>query len=85
VVHIELAAQKVCDVVALFDALGLSVHIVRVVAFDTALGAGAVIADDGEDDRVVGLALFADGVEQSANLVIGLLQISGVDLGLMSE
>ena len=65
--------------------LGLAVHIAGVVAFDTALGAGAVITEDREDDRVVGLALRRDRIQHAANLVIGLLQIAGVDLGLMSE
>ena len=47
-----------------------------------ALHAGAVVAPDVEDERVVEVAHLLDGVEQPADVPVGVLLVAGVDLHL---
>ena len=51
-------------------------------AGDRALHAGAVVAPDPEDERVVELAQLLDGVDHPADVVVGVLRVPGVDLHL---
>ena len=50
-----------------------------------ALGAGAVVAVHEDDHRVVELARFFDGLDQSADLVVGHLDEGGEHLDLAGE
>ena len=50
-----------------------------------ALGRGAVVADDVVDDRVVEDAEVVDGVDQPADVVVGVLEEPGVDLHLAGQ
>jgi hypothetical protein len=49
-------------------------------AVEAGFGAGSVVADDVEDERVVGKAHLVDGFDDAAYVVVSLLEISGVDL-----
>ena len=51
-------------------------------AGDGALHAGAVVAPDPDDQRVVELAKFVDRIDHPADVVVGVLGIAGVDLHL---
>ena len=51
-------------------------------AGDRALHAGAVVAPDPEDQRVVELAQLLDGVDHAADVVVGVLGEAGVHLHL---
>ena len=51
-------------------------------AGDRALHAGAVVAPDPEDERVVQLAELVDRVDHPADVVVGVLRIAGIDLHL---
>ena len=46
-------------------------------AFQCALGAGAVVAADVDDDRIVELAHVLDGLDDSANLIVSIGNIAG--------
>jgi hypothetical protein len=48
-------------------------------------GAGAVVADDVVDERVVEDPEVSERIDQPAEMVVGVLQESGVDLHLASE
>ena len=48
-------------------------------------GARAVVADDVEDQRVVQLAQVLDGLDQAADLMVGVLAEAGEDLHLAGE
>ena len=50
-----------------------------------ALGAGPVVADDQVDQRVVEHAQLLEGVDEPADVVVGVLQEPGVDLHLAGE
>ena len=50
-----------------------------------AFGAGAVVAADVDDQRVVELAHVLDGLDHAADLVVGIGQVGGVDVGLADE
>ena len=50
-----------------------------------ALGRGTVVADDVVDDRVVQDLEVLDGVDQPADVVVGVLQEPGVDLHLPGQ
>ena len=84
-IHVQFAAQQVGDIRPLFDRLGFAIHIRGIATFQTALGAGAVIAKDPQDDGIVGLSLFANRIQQAANLVIGMLGITGVDFRFVRQ
>ena len=47
---------------------------------DHALGAGAVVADDVNDQRVVELAQLRDRIQDPAHIVVGLGKVAGVHL-----
>ncbi len=49
------------------------------------LGAGAVVAADVDDERVVELAHVLHGLDHAADLVVGVGQIGGIDLDLPDE
>ena len=51
-------------------------------AGERALHAGAVVAPDPDDQRVVELAQLLDGVDDPADVVVGVLRVAGVDLHL---
>ena len=51
-------------------------------ARERALEAGAVVAPDVDDERVVELAHLLDGVEQAAHVPVGVRGVAGVDLHL---
>ena len=51
-------------------------------AFERAFGAGAVVADDVDDERVVELALVLHFLDHAANLMVGVGGIGGEDLRL---
>ena len=50
-----------------------------------AFGGGAVVADDVVDDRVVEDLEVLEGVDQTADVVVGVLEEAGVDLHLARE
>ena len=50
-----------------------------------ALGAGAVVAVDVDDQRVVELAHVLDGLDHAADLVVGVGDVGGEDLDLADE
>ena len=50
-----------------------------------ALGRGAVVADDVVDDRVVENLQVGEGVDQTADMVVGVLEEPGVDLHLPGQ
>ena len=54
-------------------------------AVDCALGARAVVADDVVDERVVEDVQVLEGVDQPADVVVGVLQEPGVDLHLAGQ
>src|SRR4029077_18370944 len=54
-------------------------------AVHPALCAGSVIAEDVEDECVVGFARFSDGIEQAADLVVAIFPKSGKHLHLVSK
>ena len=51
-------------------------------AGDGAFQAGPVVAEDVEDQRVIGLAHLRHGVQQPPGVVVGVLLVAGVDLHL---
>ena len=51
-------------------------------AFERALGAGAVVADDVDDERIVELALVLDFLDHPADFMVGVGGIGGEHLGL---
>ena len=85
VVGEQLAAQFVGDLGAVLHGLQLAFDGAGVGALQTAFAAGAVVADDVKDQGVVALALFLDRLDHPADLVIGLFQEAGIDLGLMGQ
>ena len=50
-----------------------------------AFGAGAVVAADVDDQRVVELAHVLDRLDHAADLVVGIGDVGGEDLGLAGE
>ena len=50
-----------------------------------ALGAGAVVADDVEDQRVIELAYLANGIEQPADLVVAIFSKGGINFHLAGK
>ena len=90
-VRAPCAATQSVDAAVLLDQLELLVgveheaveegHLVE-RAGDRALHAGAVVAPDVEDQRVVEVAHLLDGVEQPADVPVGVLLEAGVDLHL---
>ena len=54
-------------------------------AVDGALGGGSVVADDDVDQRVVEDAQLVEGVDQPADVVVGVLEEAGVDLHLPGQ
>jgi hypothetical protein len=54
-------------------------------ALRRALGGGAVVADDGVDQGVVQHPERLDGVDEAAEVVVGVLQEPGVDLHLAGQ
>ena len=50
-----------------------------------AFGAGAVVADDVDDQRVVELAHVLDLLDDAADLVVGIGRVAGEHLGLAGE
>ena len=50
-----------------------------------AFGAGAVVAADVDDERVVELAHVLDGLDHAADLVVGVGQVGGVNFDLADE
>ena len=70
--------------------LDLLVHAVEVGvlvehAVLAAFAAGAVVAGDVEDQGVVGLAHFLEGLQHAADLEVGVLGVGGEHLGLARE
>ncbi len=51
-------------------------------ALERAFGAGAIVADDIDDERVVELALVLNFLNNAANLMVGVGYVSGEDLSL---
>ena len=51
-------------------------------AVEGAFGAGAVVAADVDDQRVVELAHVLDGLDDAADLVVGIGGVAGEDLRL---
>src|SRR5262249_4149410 len=77
-------------VVVLQDVGDRLVHAVEVrhlvvQAYHAALGAGAVVADDVEDERVVELAEILDGPDQPTDLGVGVLAVAGEHFHLAGE
>ena len=81
------AAPVVVVLEHLLDRLRDAVEVRHLVehAEHAALGARPVVPDDVEDQRVVELARVADGGEQPADLVVGVLAESRIDLHLAGE
>ena len=50
-----------------------------------AFRARAIVAADVDDDRVVELAHLFDGVDDAADFVVGISEVSGVDVNLTQE
>ena len=67
----------------LHDAVEVGVLVVH--AAHAALGAGAVVAEDVDDQRVVELTGLPDGVDEPADLGVGVLAEGRVDLHLAGE
>ena len=67
--------------------LGLVVEVGHFVVepVHQAFGAGAVVAGDVEDQRVVELAHVLDRLDDPARLVVGHVEVGGEDLGLTGE
>ena len=55
------------------------------VPIERAFGARAVVAADVDDQRVVELAHVLDGLDDAADLVVGVGEVGGVDVGLPDE
>ena len=66
-----------------FDAVELQ-HLAR-RAVRRAFGGGAIVAADVDDERVVELAHVLDRLDHAADLVVGVGEIGGIDLGLADE
>ena len=84
-IHERLAAQQVGGVKTGFDGERLSVDVVRICAFQSAFCAGSVVTEDLQHNGVVRLSLFANRIEQPADLVVRLCGEARVDLGLMCK
>ena len=70
--------------------LDLFLHAVEVGVFvehavHAALGAGAIVAGDVEDEGVVELADLADGIDQAADVVVGVIDEGGECFDLAEE
>ena len=68
---ILLGAEPVCNI--------------RFTTLKPALGAGSVVADDVEDQRVVRFSFFLHGIQNAADFVVGVGKIGGIDLCLSCE
>ena len=77
VVELHLLGDRQLDAVELQHLAGRAVG--------RAFGAGAVVAADVDDQRVVELAHVLDRLDHAADLVIGVGQIGGIDVGLADE
>jgi hypothetical protein len=73
VIHVEFTAQQIGDIRTLLNRLGLASHVHGIMTFESAFGAGAVIAKDPQDDGIVRLSLVANRIQQAPDLVIGML------------
>ena len=77
VVVLEHVRHSLLNAVEVGDLVEHAVH--------AALGAGAVVAEDVEDERVVELAHLFEGVEEAADFVVAVFAEGGVDLHLVGE
>ncbi len=50
-----------------------------------AFGAGAVVAADVDDQRVVEFAHVLDGLDDAADFVVGVCEVGGINVGLLDE
>ena len=83
VAPVVVVLQHEVDVRTLW--LGVEVGHLVVEPGHPAFGAGAVVAGDVEDERVVELAHVLDRLDDTARLVVGHVEEGGEDLGLTGE
>ena len=81
------SAQFVVVLEDVRDGFGHAVEIGHLIeqAVHGAFGARAVVADDVEDERVVELAHVFDGLDEPADLVVGVFAEAGEDFHLAGE
>ena len=85
VIHECFAAQQVGGIETRFDGQRLAIDVARIGAIQSAFCAGTVIAEDLQHNGVIRLSLFANRIEETADLVIGLRGKARINLSLMRE
>ena len=84
-IHVQLAALRITQRQSLLDGEGFPLIVLGIISIRAAFGAGAVVSEDFDDERVVTLSGIMDFLEKPANFVVRLLGESRIYLGLVCQ